>query len=178
MAVAPQPTQAVGSQLTPTMDKWTGLPTFPTQVGPVAQNPVRYTPDMTNVPAGLPPALAQAFGMQMNGPNPPKVEGMAAATAGNRQAYFNPSWYVDNNPDILAAWNSLSDKAKWTKEKYGQFHYANFGQNEGRVIGPNDPKLGQGAPAAAAQPNLPPDQLFNLQNLLAGMQAGRLPGIM
>jgi len=55
------------------------------------------------------------------------------------KATKNPAWgqYVDRNSDLKAAWDSLSsaDKQKWgTKGAWGQNHYSNYGQSEGRVV--------------------------------------------
>src|SRR5574343_896560 len=86
--------------------------------------------------------------MQQLGPNPPSASQMSSsfatpgttqATAPGAPAYFDPTWYVQNNPDVLAGFNSQKDKGEgmaW----YGNQHYGfSAGDGGNRYLGPNDP---------------------------------------
>lgn len=177
-----------------------GLPAMP------VENEVRYAPNASNMPKGVSPALALAFGAQnagagVNAQGQPVGGGgqagvapqMSQVQAMQQQAqvnpatglpsYFDPNWYVQNNPDVLAGYNSQKDKGEGI-DWYGRFHYNNFGKTEGgRFLGPNDPaylaRTQAGATTApgtrpsdaqlAMYNQLSPEDQVNLINFLKGM---------
>lgn len=157
----------------------TGLPQGQGLPPAIQQNPVRYQPNLADPAlAGIPPAIAGQLAMQKLGPNPPSPGAVAGAkTAATTDAstglptYFDPTWYVQNNPDVLAGFNSQKDKGEgiaW----YGKFHYNNFGKPQGgRFLGPNDPAYlaRTQAPAPPSGGQLSPEDLINLINFLKGM---------
>lgn len=177
-----------------------GLPPMP------VPNEVKFAPNASNMPTGLSPALAMAFGAQNAGagvnaagqqvggggsagiaPSPQSVAGAQTSQATNpttgQPTYFDPTWYVQNNPDVLKGFNSLKSKKKGI-DWYGKFHYDNFGKTQGgRFLGPNDPaylarqQAGLGSSTAPA-PNatqlaaygaMSPEDQVNLVNFLKGM---------
>lgn len=186
-----QPTQAVGTSI-PIGWNAAGLPQGQGFVPPVQENQVRYQPNLADPQfAGLPPALAAAYSMQKQGPNPPSVAQTSAAQATasadpstGLPKYFDPTWYVQNNPDVLAGFNSQKDKGEgmaW----YGTQHYSNFAKGDGgqRYLGPQDPaylaRTQQGLSTAsgtkpsdaqmAAYSAMSPEDQMNLINFLKGM---------
>lgn len=169
----------------------TGLPQGQGLPPAIQQNQVKYQPNLNDPAlAGLPPAVAGQMAMQKLGPNPPSASAIsgAKATATTDAAtglpnYFDPTWYVQNNPDVLKGFNSLKSKKKGL-DWYGKFHYDNFGKPQGgRFLGPNDPaylarqQAGLGSSTAPA-PNatqlaaygaMSPEDQVNLVNFLKGM---------
>lgn len=177
-----------------------GIPPMP------VPNEVKFAPNASNMPTGVNPALALAFGAQnagagVNAQGQPVGGGGAAGVAPSMQAvtnaqtaqatnaqtgqptYFDPTWYVQNNPDVLKGFNSQKDKGEGI-DWYGKFHYDNFGKTQGgRFLGPNDPaylarqSAGLGgstspAPSAtqlAAYQAMSPEDQMNLVNFLKGM---------
>lgn len=168
----------------------TGLPQGQGLPPAIQQNPVRYQPNLNDPAlAGLPPAIAGQMAMQKLGPNPPSPAAIsgAKATATTDAAtglpqYFDPTWYVQNNPDVLAGFNSQKDKGEGI-DWYGKFHYNQFGKSEpGRFLGPNDPAyLARTQAGLATTPGsrptdtqlqayqqLSPEDQINLINFLKG----------
>lgn len=186
-----QPNRPVGTNI-PIGWNAAGLPQGQGLVPPVQENPVRYQPNMADPQfAGLPPSLAAAYSMQKQGPNPPSPAQTAGAqtTAATDPMtglpnYFDPTWYVQNNPDVLAGFNSQKDK-KEGMAWYGTQHLQNFSKGDGgqRFLGPNDPaylaRMQAGLAATpgtrptdaqlAAYNQMKPEDQVNLINFLKGM---------
>lgn len=178
-----------------------GLPAMP------VENEVKYAPNASNMPKGVSPALALAFGAQNAGagvnaqgqpvggggqagvaPQMSQVQAMPQQAQVNPAtglpSYFDPNWYVQNNPDVLAGFNSQTDKGEgmgW----YGTQHYSNFAKGDGgqRYLGPNDPaylartqhglSTAPGTKPSDAQMQaysaMSPEDQVNLINFLKGM---------
>lgn len=179
-----QPTQAVGTSI-PIGWNAAGLPQGQGFVPPVQENQVRYQPNLADPQfAGLPPALAAAYSMQKQGPKSAAQATASADPSTGLPKYFDPTWYVQNNPDVLAGYNSQKDKGEgmaW----YGTQHYSNFAKGDGgqRYLGPQDPaylaRTQQGLSTAsgtkpsdaqmAAYSAMSPEDQVNLINFLKGM---------
>lgn len=65
-----------------------------------------------------------------------------------------PDWgaYLQANPDVLQGYYETADQNRFgTPEAYAQWHYGNFGQNEGRAFPVQQPAAAGDATAAANQ---------------------------
>lgn len=185
------PNQAIGLGVPMGFNPQTGLPQGQGLPPAVQQNPVRYQPNLNDPAlAGLPPAVAGQLAMQKLGPNPPSPTQLSSLknTASTDPStglpsYFDPTWYVQNNPDILAGFNSQKDKGEGM-DWYGKQHYTNFGKTgSGAFLGPNDPAyLARTQAGLATTPGtrpsnaqleayqgLSPENQVNLVNFLKGM---------
>ncbi len=183
-----------------------GLPVPQGLPAGLVENEVKYAPNASNMPKGVNPAMALALGAQNAGagvnaqgqqvggggqagvaPQMPQVQALQTQASTNPSTglpnYFDPTWYVQNNPDVLAGFNSQKDKGEGI-DWYGNFHYNNFGKTEGgRYLGPNDPaylaRTQQGLSTAsgtrpsdaqmAAYSAMSPEDQVNLINFLKGM---------
>lgn len=60
--------------------------------------------------------------------------------------------YVDSNPDLLNEWNRIRDEGRFnTMADYGQWHYGNYGQGEGRSVGAPQSALDNGQTVTNAE---------------------------
>jgi hypothetical protein len=168
---------------------------MPQAMPPPMMPQTEFRPNSSNMPTGMNPSLALAFGAQAAGaptsgitPNPQATSALQQAHTTNAAtglpSYFDPTWYVQNNPDVLAGFNSQKDKGEGI-EWYGTQHYSNFAKGDGgqRYLGPQDPaylaRTQQGLSTAsgtkpsdaqmAAYSAMSPEDQVNLINFLKGM---------
>lgn len=168
---------------------------MPQAMPPPMMPQTEFRPNSSNMPTGMNPSLALAFGAQAAGAPTSGITPNSQATSALQQAhttnaatglpsYFDPTWYVQNNPDVLAGFNSQKDKGEGI-EWYGTQHYSNFAKGDGgqRYLGPQDPaylaRTQQGLSTAsgtkpsdaqmAAYSAMSPEDQVNLINFLKGM---------
>ncbi len=106
---------------------------------------------------------------------PPQQQPPQAQPQQGNPAPNNWSAYLQSNPDVAAAYNSniggVSDR--YTPEQFGQFHYSQFGRNENRSQGGNQP-----APTQPQQPQTPaprPQQPIPYMQGQGGPQPVQMP---
>lgn len=60
--------------------------------------------------------------------------------------------YVTSSPDLMTEWNRIRDEGRFdSMADYGQWHYGNYGQGEGRTVGMPQNALESGQPVQAAE---------------------------
>ena len=108
-----------------------------------------------SVPTAQPNALAQFSGGYANNPGAPYGLGdgyianqpfnLGSQTVGGN-ALNSGVWdqYLTANPDVLQGFNTTADRNVFsTPQQYGQWHYNNYGRNEGRDLPGQSVQAGQ-----------------------------------